>query len=44
MTFVKDDDMVETFAPVRTDDALDVRRLPGERGAVSTSVIPMLVS
>ena len=29
MTFVKDDDMVETFAPVRTDDALDVRRLPG---------------
>ncbi len=29
MDFVKDDDMVETFAPDRTDDALDVWRLPG---------------
>ena len=29
MTFFKDDDMIETFAPDRTDDALDVRRLPG---------------
>ncbi len=29
MTFVQDDDMIETFAPDRTDDALDVGRLPG---------------
>ena len=29
MDFVKDDDMVETFAPDRTDDSLDVGRLPG---------------
>ncbi len=29
MAFAQDDDMVETFAPDRTDDALDVRRLPG---------------
>ncbi len=29
MAFVQDDDMIETFAPDRTDDALDVRRLPG---------------
>ncbi len=29
MSFVQDDDMIETFAPDRTDDALDVRRLPG---------------
>ncbi len=25
MAFVRDDDMIETFAPDRTDDALDVR-------------------
>ncbi len=29
MVFVQDDDMIETFAPDRTDDPLDVRRLPG---------------
>ncbi len=29
MAFVQDDDMIETFAPDRTDNALDVRRLPG---------------
>ncbi len=29
MAFAQDDDMVETFAPDRTDDSLDVGRLPG---------------
>jgi len=29
MAFVKNDDMVETFVSNRTDDALDVWRLPG---------------
>ncbi len=41
MDFAQDNEMVETFAPDRTDDTLDMRRLQGERGAVSTSVIPM---
>ena len=29
MDFGKDDDMIETFAPYRTDNVLGVRRLPG---------------
>jgi hypothetical protein len=35
-----DDDVVKALAADRPDGALDVAILPGERGAVRTSVIP----
>jgi len=34
----KDDHVIEALAPDGTDEALDVRILPGDRGAMSTSV------
>jgi hypothetical protein len=42
MAFVKDDDVVQAFPSDRADHALDVGVFcNGERGAVTTSVIPM---
>jgi len=41
VTFVEDDDVVEALALDRADDTLDVRFCQGERGAVTTSVMPI---
>ena len=37
MTFIEDDDVIETFATDRADDAFDIGVLHGDRGAVTTS-------
>jgi hypothetical protein len=42
MTLVEDHDVVATLAANRTDHALDVCVLQDERGAVMTSVIPIV--
>ena len=39
VTFVEDDDVIETFTTDRANDALDVGFCQGDRAAVATSVI-----
>src|SRR5712671_6108775 len=39
VTLIEDDDVIETFAADRADDALDIGILHGDRGAVTTSSI-----
>src|SRR6266851_5949694 len=41
MALVEDEEVVQTLAAYRTDDPLDVSILPGERGAVMTSTMPI---
>jgi hypothetical protein len=41
MALVENQDVIQTFATNRTDRALDVCILPSERGAVTTSMIPI---
>jgi hypothetical protein len=39
VTLIEDDDVIETFAADRADDALDISILPGDRVAVTTCSI-----
>jgi hypothetical protein len=41
VTLIEDDDVIETFAADRADDALHIGVLPWGRGAVTTSSIPI---
>ena len=38
---VEDDDVIQAFAADRADEALDIGSLPGARGAVTTSLMPI---
>ena len=41
MARIEDDEVIQTLAANRADQALDVGVLPGEQGAVTTSLMPI---